>query len=81
VTDDTGDHFGNSTAYPPAATPAQAPMFTTDGSFINSNGDLLNATVFIGIPGEVLSARAVTIFGPTGAMRLWKWDGRQWVEA
>jgi Tfp pilus assembly protein FimT len=56
-------------------------MFTTDGSFVNSNGDVLNGTLFIAVPGDPLSARAITIFGPTGAMRLWKWDGRAWVEA
>jgi prepilin-type N-terminal cleavage/methylation domain-containing protein len=56
-------------------------MFAPDGSFVNSNGDYLNGTLFIAVPGDPLSARAITIFGPTGAMRLWKWDGRAWVEA
>jgi prepilin-type N-terminal cleavage/methylation domain-containing protein len=56
-------------------------MFATDGSFVNANGDYLNGTLFIAVPGDPLSARAITIFGPTGAMRLWKWDGRAWVEA
>jgi prepilin-type N-terminal cleavage/methylation domain-containing protein len=82
LTTDTGDHFMKGTT--PAAldlgtlVPA---MFTTDGSFIDSNGDVLNATVIIGIPGDPLGARAITIFGPTGAIHLWRWDGRAWVEA
>jgi hypothetical protein len=56
-------------------------MFTTDGSLIDSNGDVLNAAIFIAIPNESLSARAVTIFGATGALHMWRWNGRAWVEA
>ena len=76
---DTPDAFGMASATAFGA--LVPPMFTTDGSFINSNGDVLNGTLFIGVPGDTLSARAVTIFGATGAMRLWKWNGRAWVEA
>jgi prepilin-type N-terminal cleavage/methylation domain-containing protein len=76
---DTPDGFGMASAT--AFGSLVPPMFTSDGSFINSNGDVLNGTVFIGVPGDTLSARAVTIFGATGAMRLWKWNGRAWVEA
>ena len=75
---DTPDLFGFATA---TALGSNLPaMFTTDGSFINSQGDVLNGSLFISIPGDRNSARAVTIFGPTGAMRLWRWDGRKWVE-
>jgi prepilin-type N-terminal cleavage/methylation domain-containing protein len=75
---DTPDHFGNTSAISlGAALPA---LFTTDGSFIDANGDVLNGTVFLGVPGDALSARAVSIFGPTGAMHLWSWDGHQWAE-
>jgi|GEM_PF-822768 len=75
---DTPDAFGNSSAtslgtYTPA-------MFTTDGSFINSQGDVLNGSLFIASSTDRNSARAITIFGPTGAMHLWRWDGRRWVE-
>jgi hypothetical protein len=76
---DTPDGFGKATATAfGALTP---PMFTTDGSLINSNGDVINGTVFIGVTGDPLSARAVTIFGATGAIRMWKWNGSAWVEA
>jgi len=27
-----------------------------------------------------LSARAITIFGPTALIRAWRWNGRDWVE-
>jgi len=63
-----------------SASSTACPMFTTDGSFINSTGDVQNGTIFLGVPNDVITTRAITIFGPTGAMRLWKWDGRAWVE-
>jgi prepilin-type N-terminal cleavage/methylation domain-containing protein len=84
---DTPDLFGNNTTICPDTTGAiclraNVPaMFTTDGSFVDSNGDVLNGTLFISVPGDVLSARAIAIFGPTGALRLWRWNGRAWVEA
>jgi prepilin-type N-terminal cleavage/methylation domain-containing protein len=62
------------------ASTAACPMFTTDGSFINSSGDVQNGTIFLGVPSDIITTRAISIFGPTGAMRLWKWDGRAWVE-
>jgi hypothetical protein len=81
VTADTGDAFGKTATDGINLGSLVPAMFTTDGSFINSNGDLLNGTIFLGVPQDPLSTRAVSIFGPTGAMRLWKWNGRAWVEA
>jgi Tfp pilus assembly protein FimT len=76
---DTPDAFGNTSAINIGSnTPV---MFTTDGSFVDANGDVRNASLFISIPGDRLSARAVTIFGATGALHLWRWNGRAWVEA
>jgi prepilin-type N-terminal cleavage/methylation domain-containing protein len=83
VTLDTPDAFGktDSSGINFSTTAAKTPaMFTTDGSLINQDGDIINGSIFIGIPGDPLSIRAVTIFGPTGAMRLWKWDSKKWVE-
>lgn len=84
ITPDTDDAFGK-TATDGINLGSLVPvMFTTDGSFVNSNGDVLNGTIFLGIAtgatNDILSTRAISIFGPTGAMRLWKWDGRAWVE-
>jgi prepilin-type N-terminal cleavage/methylation domain-containing protein len=81
VTTDTPDAFGNTDTSGINLGTKTPAMFTTDGSLINQDGDIINGSIFIGIPGDPLSIRAVTIFGPTGAMRLWKWDGRKWVEA
>ena len=88
ITPDTGDAFGKTATNGinlgggtcTSANTTACPMFTTDGSFINSSGDVQNGTVFLGVPNEVITTRAISIFGPTGAMRLWKWDGRAWVE-
>ena len=55
-------------------------MFTSEGSFVNQQGDFLNGTLFLAIPGDPLSARAITIFGPTALIRSWRWNGREWVE-
>jgi Tfp pilus assembly protein FimT len=78
ITVDTPDTFGFTAAN--GINLATAGMFTTDGSFLNTSGDTMNGTIFVGVPNDTLSTRAVSIFGPTGAMRLWKWDGRTWVE-
>lgn len=55
-------------------------MFTSEGTLVDQNGDVLNGTLFLGIPGDTSSARAITVFGTTGLMRLWRWDGTRWVE-
>ena len=55
-------------------------MFTSEGSFVNQQGDFLNGTLFLSISGDPLSARALTIFGATGLVRVWRWNGREWME-
>jgi Tfp pilus assembly protein FimT len=50
-------------------------MFTSDGSLIDSAGDVTNATIFIGRPDYPDTARAITIMGVTGLVRSWKWRG------
>ena len=55
-------------------------MFTSDGSLVDSNGDVVNGSIFFGVPGQPLTQRAVTIFGVTGLTRNWKWRGGQWPE-
>jgi len=77
---DTPDKFGKADSSGINLGTKTPVMFTTDGSLINTDGDIINGSIFIAIPGDPLSVRAVTIFGPTGAMRLWKWDSQKWVE-
>jgi prepilin-type N-terminal cleavage/methylation domain-containing protein len=73
---DTPDLFGNGSAT--AFGMATTVSFTSEGSFVDQNGDPLNGTVFIGRPSTPLSARAISIFGPTALVRSWKWNGSQW---
>jgi type II secretory pathway pseudopilin PulG len=54
--------------------------FTSEGTFVDQSGDVLNGTVIFGNPSDKTTARAITIFGATGLLRVWKWNGRQWVE-
>ncbi len=74
---DTPESFGNST--PIDFGTAAATLFTTDGSLVNEIGQPVNGTVFLAVPGDPLSARAVTVLGSTGRIRSYKWDGARWV--
>jgi Tfp pilus assembly protein FimT len=74
---DTPDAFGNvSATYFGTATSLQ---FSSLGTFMDQNGFPLNGSVFVGRGTDTLSARAVTIFGPTALIREWRWNGLQWV--
>lgn len=55
-------------------------MFTSEGSFVNGGGDVTNGTIFLSIPGQKDSSRAISVLGTTALLRSWRWDGRQWVE-
>jgi prepilin-type N-terminal cleavage/methylation domain-containing protein len=73
---DTPDAFGNGSAT--SFGTATSYFFTSEGTFVDQNGDSVNGTVFLGRVNDPLSARAVSLFGPTALIRLWRWDGRQW---
>jgi len=47
---------------------------------VDSNGDVLNGTLFLAIPNQTSSARAITVFGTTALLRYWRWDGSKWVD-
>ena len=74
--------------FPTAAKPAVAMAFsgptpvrfTSEGTFVDANGDVTNGTITLSIPGQKNSARAVTIMGATALIRSWRWNGSQWVE-
>jgi prepilin-type N-terminal cleavage/methylation domain-containing protein len=78
VTVDTPDKFGNATATSFGATGMR--MFTSEGTFVDGNGDILNGSIFLSTPGLVNSGRAVTVMGATALVRSWRWDGKKWVE-
>jgi prepilin-type N-terminal cleavage/methylation domain-containing protein len=55
-------------------------MFTSEGTFVNADGDPLNGTVFLSIEGQENSLRAITVMGATALIRSWRWNGRDWVD-
>jgi prepilin-type N-terminal cleavage/methylation domain-containing protein len=55
-------------------------MFTSEGTFVGGTGDVTNGTVFLSIPNQANSARAVTVMGATALIRTWHWNGREWME-
>jgi prepilin-type N-terminal cleavage/methylation domain-containing protein len=53
--------------------------FSSDGTCVDQTGNPVNGTVFIAMPGQILSSRAVTVLGATGRVRGYRWDGSKWV--
>ncbi|MEO8077244.1 MAG: type II secretion system protein, partial [Acidobacteriota bacterium] len=76
---DTPDGFGGLPLTATAFGPSPTRTFTSEGTLVDANGDVLNGTIFMSIPNVPNSARAVTIFGTTGLMRTWRWNGAAWV--
>ena len=75
---DTPDAFGNSSAITFGGT---APyMFASDGTLVDSSGDVVNGTIFVGTPNQKETARAITVFGASGLLRSWKWRGSSWAK-
>jgi prepilin-type N-terminal cleavage/methylation domain-containing protein len=68
---DTPEGFGS--IDPISFGAAQAVMFNTDGTLVDTNGSPINGTVFLGIPNQTGSTRAVTVLGSTGRVRGYKW--------
>ena len=78
VPETVGGLPGNGTATSFGASPTR--MFTSEGTFVDQQGDPLNGTLFLSVPGDPSSARAITVFGPTALIRAWRWNGQEWVE-
>jgi type II secretory pathway pseudopilin PulG len=77
---DTPENFGNSTAvYFGNDTDNGAVMqFTPAGTFVDGNNNMLTGTIFLGVPGNASTARAVTIMGGGGNVQRFSWNGSQW---
>jgi prepilin-type N-terminal cleavage/methylation domain-containing protein len=73
---DTPDAFGNISAINFGA--AITVMFNTEGMLVDNAGMPVNGTVFMRIPGQPGSYRAVTVLGSTGRVRGFRWNGGQW---
>jgi Tfp pilus assembly protein FimT len=55
-------------------------QFTSTGGLVDANGSPISGTVFLGIPGNSATARAVTVLGATGRIRDYHWNGNAWQE-
>jgi prepilin-type N-terminal cleavage/methylation domain-containing protein len=62
------------------AAPVAPVHFVSNGSLTDNNNNFVNGTVFLGLPGQKGTARAVTILGATGRVRPYYWDGAKWNE-
>jgi len=83
ATGDTPDLFLTTNApiaFVPSVTTSTPIMFTSEGTLVNGSGDPINGTLFLATGADLTTARAVTIFGPTAVVRVWKWNGKKWVE-
>lgn len=75
-TPDTPDEFGNAGAIDFGD--AEVLRFLPDGSLTDQAGVPLNGTVFVAIPRDRASARAVTITGASARAQAWRWNGAVW---
>lgn len=80
---DTPEAFGLTNtpiAFGPVVGTVPTIMFTSEGTLVDSSGDTINGTLFLGTPGDRNSARAITFFGPTALLKAYRWDGSKWTE-
>jgi type II secretory pathway pseudopilin PulG len=54
--------------------------FRSTGAFTDPNYAPLNGTIFVGVPNQAFTARAITIMGGTGRVRAYTWTGTAWIE-
>jgi Tfp pilus assembly protein FimT len=85
---DTPDAFGNGGTpcfnYSPAPVGvcSNPPViqFQSDGTLIDGNGNQLNGSIFIAVANMPTTARAVTILGATGQVRMYHATGSGWIQ-
>lgn len=75
---DTPDAFGN--ADPVDFGDSETLHFLPDSSFADELDVPVNGTLFVGIPGDRNSMRAVTITGASARAQGWRWTGARWEE-
>ena len=79
---DTPMAFGNTAAtyFGGVSGGPTAMQFTSTGALVDGNGIPINGTVFLGIPRQSATARAITVLGATGHIREYHWNGNSWQE-
>jgi hypothetical protein len=78
---DTPDNFGKLNAVyfgPNCLTLPCTVTFQSDGTLIDSAGNVVNGTVFMGIVGQIQTASAITIMGATGRMKGYSYASGVW---
>lgn len=73
---DTPDGFGKNGAI--SFGEATVYMFDSEGQLTDDSGNIINGTVFIGKADTPMTARALTVFGPTSTIRTYRWNGAAW---
>ena len=73
---DTPDGFGASG--PVDLGGATLAYFAADGMLVDASGTPVNGSVFLGVQDQLTTARAVTVFGGTGRVRGYTWNGTAW---
>lgn len=73
---DTPDAFGRSAA---VTFPNGRVLFSADGAAVDATAMPVSGTVFLGRQTTTSTARAVTLFGATGRVAGYRWNGRAWV--
>jgi prepilin-type N-terminal cleavage/methylation domain-containing protein len=61
--------FGSATRY----------FFQSDGTLVDTAGDPINGSIFLGIAAHAETARAATVLGSTGRVRDYRWNGSAWI--
>jgi prepilin-type N-terminal cleavage/methylation domain-containing protein len=74
---DTPDGFGNRAALD--FDNAARLLFQPDGMLTDGGDVPVDGSVFLGLPGNAGTARAVTVFGPTGRVASYRWNGTAWI--
>ena len=79
---DTPMGFGNNSAVYIGNVGGGPPVmkFRSTGAYTDPVYSPLNGTIFIGVPSQAFTARAVTIMGGTGRVRPYTWTGTTWIE-
>jgi Tfp pilus assembly protein FimT len=75
---DSPDSFGRSASVYFAG--SETLTFQTDGVLVNNQGNPINGSIFLGLPGHPETARSVTILGATGRVRSYRWTGCSWIQ-
>jgi Tfp pilus assembly protein FimT len=82
---DTPDNFGKPASGGiefggASGTPTAGVEFQSDGTFTDGNGNPINGTIFLALPNVLTSARAITILGNTGRIKVYRYNGTAWVQ-